>query len=114
MSADAAVVVAETSDPVAANLWVNELRAAGVEAAVMERGHGAAFGARGLPLLTSYAVVVPRRELARARSLIADLGGAAFLSPVPGDEGAFRRRALLLLAAAGAALLAGAIFATLR
>lgn len=114
MSGDSAVVVAATSDPVAANLWLNELRAAGVEAAVMEQGHGAALGARGLPLLTSYAVLVPRRELARARSLIAELGGAAFLAPVPADDGAFRRRALLFLGAAGLALFAGAVLAALR
>lgn len=80
------VVVAETSDPVEAGMWVNALGEAGVDARSFERGVGAALGGAVTASFARYPVVVPREHLAQARSIIADHGGAASLVPVRQKE----------------------------
>lgn len=81
------VVVARTGDPAKVALWTAALREAGVPTATVEEGFAAAFGGHVAPA-TVFALLVPRSELARARSIIADCGGAADLAPVPGATGA--------------------------
>lgn len=83
------VVVARTGDPAKVALWTAALRDAGVPASTVEEGFAAAFGGHVAPA-TVFAVLVPRRELARARSVIADCGGAADLAPVPDPTAASR------------------------
>lgn len=75
------VVVAQTSDRVQAEIWVDALHEAGIEASLFERGLGAAFGGATTPFAV-YPVLVAEGDIGRARSVIAELSGASQLSPV--------------------------------
>lgn len=106
----AAAIVAEAEDPVQAAIWVDALRAAGIKCTSYERGVGAALGGAVTPGLAVYPVLVAREFLGAARSVVAELGGAAALAPWP-DSARERSRALRAVrtsvAVALAILLAG-------
>jgi hypothetical protein len=83
-----AVVVAVASDAIEAAIWRDALHDAGIPAAVYERGVGAALGGANT-FGASYPLLVDRGQVAAARNVIADLGGAVALAPVH-DERAVR------------------------
>ena len=95
----AVAVVAEAGDLVEATIWVDALRAAGINAKSYERGVGAALGGAVTTGLARHPVVVSREDLGRARSVIADMGGTASLAPIdePGDIGQAQQRGLALV-----------------
>jgi hypothetical protein len=110
-------LVAEAGDAVEAAIWVDALHDAGIEAHSFERGVGAALGG-ATTNWARYPVLVPREALGHARSVIAELAGAAVLAPYrdpddirDGQSRALRTAALIagivLLAIAAARLLAG-------
>ncbi|GAB4329156.1 MAG: hypothetical protein Kow0010_13320 [Dehalococcoidia bacterium] len=111
MKGNATVAVAETSDPVQAGLWVDALRQAGIRAAVFERGMGGALGGADTYGFSVHRVIVGYHDLARARSIIAELGGAAALMPyrTPGEEGARAMRMLGIIAGSMAVVIAAAL-----
>jgi hypothetical protein len=94
------VVVAQATDPLQADIWIDALRQAGIAATTFERGVGAALGGASAPGWSVYPVFVSRDDLGAARSVIADIDGAAVLAPVPGASGeqAGPRRALMAVA----------------
>ncbi|MGI8927661.1 MAG: hypothetical protein ACR2HN_13615 [Tepidiformaceae bacterium] len=108
MSARSPVVVAQAGDAVEAAIWVDALRDAGIEAGSFERGVGAALGGAATPGWAVYPVLVAMDSLEAARSVIAELGGAAALSRWPDDPSgapaARSRRAFRLAAIAVAAV----------
>lgn len=78
------VAVATASSPAEAQVWVDMLLDEGILATSLEIGTHGAFG--GGSLMPPHArVLVDRSDLARARNVIAESGGAAALSPVPTD-----------------------------
>ncbi len=85
------VVVAEAGDPVQAQIWLDALRDAGIQATSFERGVGAALGGAMTSGWARYPVLVAEGEMAAARNVVAELGGAGLLAPV-GDPAAARRR----------------------
>jgi len=90
-------VVAEARDPVQAEIWLDALHAAGIEANAFERGVGAALGG-ATGVFAIYPVVVGESDLVRARNVIAELGDAGRIAPVR-DRNATRaaqRRGLTL------------------
>lgn len=95
-----AVVVAVASDAIEAAIWRDALHDAGIPAAVYERGVGAALGGANT-FGASYPLLVDRGQVAAARNVIADLGGAVALAPVH-DERAVRERRQRALFVAGA------------
>lgn len=111
MSADATVAVAETRDPVEAGLWVDALRRSGIRAAVFERGMGGALGGADTYGFSVHRVIVGYHDLARARSIIAELGGASALMPyrTPDEEGARAMRVLGIVAGSMAIVIAAAL-----
>ncbi len=95
----APVVVAVARDPAEAQIWCDALRQDGIEAGTYERGPGAAFG--GLATVVSdYPVLVSPTRIGDARNVIAELGGAPFLSPIDtgedGDPGQIKRSWMFL------------------
>ena len=94
------VVVAEARDAVEASIWVDALREAGIAAGVYEQGVGAALGGAMTTGFSVYRVVVGRGELGLARSVIAEMAGAAVLSTFRDAETARvgQRRALITAA----------------
>jgi len=97
-----AAVVAEAVDPVQAQIWVDALRQAGIEATTFEQGAGAALGGAALHYLATYPVVIRSDSLAAARSVIAEMSGAGVLSAYRAPA---ELRALRPVAVAGAMLL---------
>jgi hypothetical protein len=106
------VVVAEASDPVQAEIWVDALRDAGIEAATFERGVGAALGGAVTSGVSRFPVIVASTDLLAARNVISELDGANHLAPFRDaeDQRERRSRALFTVAAIVALiiLLAGA------
>ena len=94
----AVVVVAEAGDSLEAAIWIDALQAAGIEARTFERGVGAALGGAATVGFARYPLVVSREDLAQARSIIAEMGGAGSLSPIeePGDRQQAQRRGLAM------------------
>ncbi|MGE5595859.1 MAG: hypothetical protein ACM3S1_07475 [Hyphomicrobiales bacterium] len=84
------IVVAEALDPVQAGIWVDALRAAGIEAGTYERSVSAAFGGAAIGG-ASYPVLVDSGNLGAARTVIAELSGGAVLAPYR-DSAAQRER----------------------
>ena len=110
MSSREPIVVAEAPDPAQARIWVDALADAGIRAATFERGSSAALG--GSPLAGSaYPVLVASEDFSAARSIIAELGGAAALSPYrdAAETRARGERALVAVVTAIAAVVVAAI-----
>ncbi len=95
------VVVAESSDPVEAEIWLDALRSAGIQAAVFERGPGAALGGAVTAGFAHYPVLVARPDFAAARNVIAEVAGGHRLAPLTDLSRTSRaqRNALLAIAA---------------
>lgn len=96
----ATAVVARANDPIEANIWVDALRDAGIQAAAFETGAGAALGGATAHGFAAYPIVVARDDLAHARNVIADLAGGAALAPFPNDEAAAASRRRIIGVAA--------------
>jgi|GEM_PF-3191805 len=94
------IVVAVAGDALQATIWRDALGDAGITAAVVERGVSAALG--GAPSVSStYHVLVDREDVAAARNVIAEMGGAGALAPLPDDDAtAEQRRRVALIAVA--------------
>ena len=101
MDAGRPVVVAEASDPVQAQIWVDALRDTGIQAATFERSVGAALGGAMTAGWARYPVLVPQEEMAAARNVVAELGGAAYLAPVDDPVVARRRQSGALITVGG-------------
>ncbi len=112
MSGGGRVVVAEASDPVQAAIWVDALKAAGIEAASFERGVGAALGGAATPGWAVYPVLVAAADIGAARNVVAEIAGGAALAPIR-DEAAARERAQRALRVAGGAVLVVVVLALL-
>ncbi len=97
MEAGRPVVVAEARDVVEAQIWIDALRDAGIPATTFERGVGAALGGAMTAGWARYPVLVPQGEMAAARNVVAELGGAAFLAPVADLAAARRKQSRALL-----------------
>lgn len=104
MASSGTVVVAESQDVLDAVLWVDALERAGIRATSYEQGLGGAYGGGLAGPLTRHCVVVAREDLGRARSVIAEAGGATRLSPYD-DPAEQRERAKFAAVMVGAALL---------
>lgn len=111
MNTGATVAVAETRDPVQAGLWVEALRQAGIRAAVFERGIGGALGGADTYGFSFHRIIVGYHDLAQARNIIAELGGAGALMPYrsPDEEGARAMRVLGIIAGSMAIVIAAAL-----
>ena len=96
-----------------ARLWLDALRDEEIEAAVLERGPGGAFGGASL-FGVSYAVLVPRAHIARARSIITDLGGAAALVAYRTAEEERESSRRVFLTVAGSVALVAVVALVLR
>lgn len=96
MPNESAAVVAQTSDRIEAEIWVDALGDAGIKAMLFERGPGAALGGAATTLAV-YPVLVAQGDIGRARSVIAELSGGAQLAPLRDSEESRRvqRNALL-------------------
>lgn len=107
MTKPSTVVVARTGDPIEAQIWVDMLRDEGIQAASYEQSiRGALGGASTLGIRGTHHILVRHEDIAAARNVIAESGGARHLAPVPGDEddaGARAARALIY-ALVGAAI----------
>jgi hypothetical protein len=104
------IVVARTSDPIEAQIWVDMLRDEGIQAATYEQSiRGALGGASTLGFRSTHHILVRHEDIVGARNLIAEVGGAHQLAPVPGDDDAGSKAARALLMA----LVGAAIFFTL-
>lgn len=97
------VVVAVSGDAIQATIWRDALADAGITAAVVERGMSAALGG-ATSVSATYHVLVDREAVGDARNVIAELGGAMSLAPLPDDATAAQRRRAALIAAAVAAV----------
>jgi hypothetical protein len=104
MPASGTVVVAESQDVLDAVLWMDALQQAGIRATSYEQGLGGAYGGAWAGPLTRHCVVVAREDLGRARSVIAEVGGATRLSPYD-DPAERRERAKFAAVMVGTALL---------
>ncbi len=105
------VPIADAPDEVTAEIWLAELRSAGVRAGTFERGVGGALGGAATTWQASYPVIVGEGDALRARDIIAGLGGSEYLRPaVPpgGEQGGRQLVALGVGAAIAAALLVAA------
>jgi len=99
MAATGTVIVAEAGDRVEADIWVDALRQAGIEAGTYERGVGGALGGAVTTGFARFPILVSATDLARARNVIADFSGTGALAPIR-HEGAAResqRRALFVV-----------------
>jgi len=113
MPSEPPAVVAEASDAIEAAIWVDALRAAGVEAASFERGVGSALGGAVAPGWARFPVLVPAADLGTARNVIAELAGGAVLAPYRDAAASrvFQRRLLLVMGAVAVAVLVAGLFA---
>jgi hypothetical protein len=104
-------VVAEASDPLEAAIWVDALRAAGVEAVSFERGVGSALGGAVAPGWSRFPVLVPAADLGTARNVIAELAGGAALAPYRDAAASrkFQRRLLLVMAGVAVAIVVAGV-----
>lgn len=111
--AEETVVVAESSDRIEAEIWLDALRAQGIPAAIFERGPGAAMGGATASAFARYPVLVSRSNFGAARNVIADLAGGSALAPVR-DAGAVNRASrnavLVITIVAVAIIVAGVLF----
>lgn len=82
----APVMVAVAQNPAEAQIWVDALRDAGIEAGTYQRGPAAAFGG-GRLVFSDYPVLVAHENIGDARNVIAELGGAGALSALAVDDG---------------------------
>jgi len=105
VSSGGRVVVAEAADPVQAAIWVDALKAAGIEAASFERGVGAALGGAVTPGWAVYPVLVAAADIGGARNVVAELAGGTALAPIPDSDAAREASQRALRVAGGAALL---------
>ena len=107
------IVVAEAPDAVTAAIWVDALRDAGINAATFSRGHGAAFG--GAEAFAMHVVLVDGASFAAARTVIAELGGASKLAPIPDRmvESQRQRGALIAVGTIVAAIVVAAVISRL-
>jgi hypothetical protein len=80
-------MVAVAGDPAVAAIWVDALRQDGIDAATFQRGPSAALGGLFGGALIDYPVLVDPSRIADARNVVAELGGAGQLSPIPTDGG---------------------------
>ncbi len=112
MSEGARVVVAEASDPVEAAIWVDALKAAGIDAASFERGVGAALGGAATPGWAVYPVLVAAADIGAARNVVAEFAGGTALAPIP-DAAAARERSQRALRIAGGAVVVVIVLALL-
>jgi hypothetical protein len=107
------VPIADAPDPLTAEIWLAELRAAGIRAGAFEQGVGGALGGAATAGMSRYPVIVAEHDAVRARDLIAGLGGAGCLRPVvpPGSERGTRQLVALGIGAAvvAACLVAAAV-----
>jgi len=99
------VTVAVAESAVQAEIWMDALRRAGIQAMSFERGPGAAMGGAAT-VVSAFPVLVGAAELGAARSVIADIEGARVLAPFEDtvEPPAWLRYALLV-AALGVAVL---------
>jgi hypothetical protein len=104
MTGESPVVVAEARDAIEASIWLDALTEAGISASVFERGVGAALGGAVTPGFSVFLVLVERSSLGAARSVIADIAGAAVLARFRDDETATRGQRRALLTAVGVLL----------
>ncbi len=112
MSTEAAIV-ARANDPLEAQIWVDALRDAGLEAGMIERGPGAALGGAFLGV-ASYPILVRHDQLEPARNIIAELGGAESLAPYSDPAEASERRRAALMTVVGVMVLVVVSLALLR
>ncbi|MBE0607814.1 MAG: hypothetical protein IH609_00400 [Dehalococcoidia bacterium] len=101
------IPIADAPDPLTAEIWLAELRAAGIRAGTFERGVGGALGGAATPGLASYPVLVSEDDAVRARDIVAGLGGGEYLRAAahPGGEQGARQLVVLGIGAAIAAAL---------
>jgi len=88
-------LVAVGRNAVEATIWVDALRAAGIDARSFEQSTGAALGAADV-FAARYPIFVPAGELGAARSVIAELAGGSVLAPVTDAVSAVPWRAIVL------------------
>ena len=95
-----AVVVATAGDSVQASIWVDALRAEGIEATSYEQSVGPALGG-AVAVFARFPILVAPESLVDARNVIADLDGAEALAPVrdPAEADERRRQALIAVGA---------------
>ena len=99
------VSIADAPDALTAEIWLAELRAAGIRAGTFEQGVGGALGGASTFGVSRYPVIVAEHDAVRARDLIAGLGGTEYLLPVvpAGGENSTRQLVVLGIGAAVAA-----------
>lgn len=95
------MLVAVGRNAVEAAIWVDALRAAGVDARSFEQSAGAALGAAEV-FAARFPVFVPEGQIGLARSVIADLADGSVLAPIASGGGPSPGQ---ILATAGAAIL---------
>lgn len=107
-------LVAEAPDELSARIWVDALRDAGIAATTFERGTGAALGGAA-SFGARWPIVVDPSQVAAARSVIAEIAGAAPLAPLRDGAAAHlaRQRALLVVLGIVGAGVAAALLARL-
>lgn len=98
-------LVAVGRNAIEASIWVDALRAAGIDARSFEQSAGAALGAADV-FAARFPVFVPAEEIGRARSVIAELAGGSVLAPVNGGAAPIPWRLVLGIAGAGMAIVA--------
>jgi hypothetical protein len=82
----ATVPVARARDVAEATIWVDTLRQAGIQAASYEsRPSAGALGGATMAVGWEAMILVHKRDIVSARNLIAEMGGARALTPVPDD-----------------------------
>ena len=91
-------VIAQARHSLEATIWVDALQSAGIRARMFEQGVGGALGG-AVTGFACYPIVVSREDIARARSVIADMGGASALAPVaqPQDRGRSQQKGLVFV-----------------
>ena len=105
-------VVAEAPDPMAAQIWVDALRDAGIRAASFEQSVGGALGGAVATAFARYPIVVAEDQIVAARNVLAHVAGASALSPVPdraAERGRQQRIVLVAALVVGAVLLFGVV-----
>jgi hypothetical protein len=95
------VVVARAPDIVSAQIWVDALGDAGIQARLFERGPGAALGGAITSGITRYPVIVAEDDFAVARTVIGRLAGMDVLQPLPDTDAEDARRRWALITVVG-------------
>lgn len=98
-------LVAVGRNAVEASIWVDALRAAGIDARSFEQSTGAALGAADV-FAARFPIFVPSADLGSARSVIAELAGGSVLAPLAGELSPIPWRLVLGMIAAGMGLIA--------